>query len=105
MTPKPGEVYMVDLGIAGKVRPAVIVSREDANSPRALSVAVPLTSENRGSKYEVKMPRVPWLRLQSYANVQAINSVEHHELLDKKGRFEPAALSQIREAIKWALEI
>ena len=105
MTPKPGEVYMVDLGIAGKVRPAVIVSREDANSPRALSVAVPLSSENRGSKYEVKMPRVPWLRLQSFANVQAINSIEHHELLEKRGKFEPAVLRQIRDAIGWALEI
>ena len=52
MTRKPGEVYLVDLGMAGKVRPVVIVSREDANSPRALAVAVPLTSESRGSKYE-----------------------------------------------------
>jgi mRNA interferase MazF len=96
---------MVDLGMTGKVRPAVIVSREDANSPRALAVAVPLTSETRGSKYEVTMPRVPWLRLQSFANVQGINSVEHHELLDKKRKFEPAVLKQIRDAIEWALEI
>jgi mRNA interferase MazF len=85
MIPKPGEVYMIDLGIAGKVRPVVIVSREDPVSPRALSVAVPLTSEGRGSNYEVKMPRVPWLKLQSFANVQAISSVEHHELLEKRG--------------------
>lgn len=105
MRPKPGEVYMVDLGTAGKVRPVVIVSRDDANAPRALSLAVPLTSENRGSRYEVKMPRVPWLRLQSFANVQAIGSVEHHELLDKKGTFEAAVLRQIRDAIQWALEI
>ena len=105
MTPKPGEVYMVDLGLAGKVRPEVIVSREDAKSPRALSVAVPLTSQNGGSKYEVKMPRVPWLGLQSFANVQAISSVEHHELLHKKGRFESAVVRQIRDAIQWAVEI
>jgi len=96
---------MIDLGTAGKVRPAVIVSREDANSPRAMSVAVPLTSQNRGSKYEIKMPRVPWLRLQSFANVQAINSIEHHELIEKKGTFEPAVLREIRDAIQWALEI
>ena len=105
MIPKPGEVYMVDLGIVGKVRPAVIVSREDANSPRALSIAVPLTSENRGSRYEVRMPRVPWLRLQSFANVQAMNSVEHHELSDKKGRFDPGVVREIRDAIRWVLEI
>jgi mRNA interferase MazF len=82
-----------------------VVSREDASCPRALATVVPLTSQNQGSKYEVKMPRVTWLRLQSFANVQAINAVEHHELLDKKGRFEISVLRQIRDAIQWALEI
>jgi mRNA-degrading endonuclease toxin of MazEF toxin-antitoxin module len=27
MNPIPGELYLIDLGIVGKVRPAVIVSR------------------------------------------------------------------------------
>jgi mRNA interferase MazF len=71
MTPKTGDVFIVDLGFDGKVRPVVVVSREDPDAPRALSVVVPLTSQFRGSRYEVKMPRVPWLNLQSFANVQA----------------------------------
>jgi mRNA-degrading endonuclease toxin of MazEF toxin-antitoxin module len=29
MNPKPGEVYRVDLGLKGKVRPLMIVSRQD----------------------------------------------------------------------------
>ena len=65
MTPKVGEVYMLDLGYEGKVRPIVIMSREDAQAPRALALFVPLTKESRGSRYEVIMPRVPWLKLQS----------------------------------------
>ena len=88
MLPKVGEVYTLDLGFQGKVRPIVIMSREDPNSPRALSVFVPLTKESRGSRYEVSMPRVPWLKLQSYANTQAIGSVGHHELSDLRGRFD-----------------
>ena len=28
MNPLPGELYLVDLGMIGKVRPAVVVSRE-----------------------------------------------------------------------------
>jgi len=36
MTPKVGEVYLVDLGIAGKVRPVVLVSREDPEAPEDL---------------------------------------------------------------------
>jgi len=74
MTPKVGEAYMLDLGCEGKVRPVVIMSREDAQAPRALSLFVPLTKISHGTRYEVAMPSVPWLKLQSYANVQAIGA-------------------------------
>jgi mRNA interferase MazF len=104
-TPKIGEVFMVDLGLAGKVRPVVVVSREDPEAPRALSVVVPLTSQFRGSRYEVRMPRVPWLQLQSFANVQAIGSAEHHELTQPRGKFDVAVVQQIRDAIRWMLEL
>ena len=87
MTPIPGDVYLVDMGYEGKTRPVVIVSRRDDNAPRALSIVVPLTTQNRGSRYEVAMPRVPWLRRLSFANVQAIIAYENHELLEKRGRF------------------
>ena len=105
MTPKPGEVYLVDLGMAGKVRPVVIVSREDPNAPRAISVTVPLTSQNRGTRYEVPMPRVPWLRHQSFANVQALAAYEHHEFLERRGQFSSETLRKIKDAIQWALEL
>jgi mRNA interferase MazF len=105
MTPRIGDVFIVDLGFGGKVRPVVVVSREDPDAPRALSVVVPLTSQFRGSRYEVKMPRVPWLNLPSFANVQAIGSVAHHELTNRRGRFEAAVVRQIRESIRWALEL
>ena len=105
MTPKPGEVYLVNLGMAGKVRPVVIVTREDANAPRALSVTVPLTSQNRQTQYEVQMPRVPWLKHQSFANVQAIAAYGHHELLERRGRFDQSALEKIKKAIRWTLDL
>ena len=105
MTPKPGEVFLVDMGMAGKVRPVVIVTREDPDSPRAISITVPLTTQNRGTRYEVQMPRVPWLRHLSYANVQALSSYEHHEFLERRGRFDPGAMEKIKEALRWALEL
>ena len=105
MIPKVGEVYMLDLGYEGKVRPVVIMSREDANPPRALSLFVPLTKQSRNSPYEVQMPCVPWLKLQSYANVQAISWAEHHELTDKRGKFDASAIRAIREAICFIFEL
>ncbi len=105
MTPKVGEVYMLDLGYPGKFRPVVIMSREDPQSPRALALFVPLTKQTHGTQYEVPMPRVPWLKLQSYANVQAIGAAEHWELKDKRGRFDAPAVEKIREAIRWVFDL
>jgi mRNA interferase MazF len=105
MTPNPGEVYMVDMGYEGKMRPVIIISRTDAIAPRALSIVVPLTTQNRGSRYEVAMPKVPWLKHLSFANVQAIASYEHHELIEKRGRFESSAMSPVKDAIRWALDL
>ena len=105
MIPKVGEVFMLDLGYEGKYRPVVIVSREDANAPRALSVFVPLTKQSRGSQYEVTMPRVPWLKLQSYADAQGMGSVEWHELTDRRGRFDTATVDKIKDAIRYTLNL
>ena len=34
MSPRPGEVWLADLGMAAKTRPVVVVSRYDENQPR-----------------------------------------------------------------------
>jgi mRNA-degrading endonuclease toxin of MazEF toxin-antitoxin module len=106
-SPKPGEVYWVDLGLKGKVRPLMVVSREDAGAERALSVCVPLTTQIRGGDYEVPMPRVRWLpgADEGVANVQGLTSVEHHRLLRRAGRFELPALRAVRNKLAWLLEI
>ncbi|HTS17409.1 MAG TPA: type II toxin-antitoxin system PemK/MazF family toxin [Verrucomicrobiae bacterium] len=62
MNPKPGEIWLADLGLAAKTRPVVIVSRYDPDSPRALALYVPLTTQNRHSSYEVELPPLPSLR-------------------------------------------
>lgn len=103
--PKAGDVFMLDLGFQGKTRPVVIVSREDAGAPRALSVFVPLSKETRGSRYEVTLPRVPWLKLQSYANVLGMGAAEWHELTDRRGRFDTATVARIKEAVRWMLDL
>lgn len=40
MNLKPGEIWLVDLGLAAKMRPVVILSRYDPNPPRALVIYV-----------------------------------------------------------------
>ena len=105
MTPEPGEVYRVDLGIAGKVRYFVVVSRSDAYPPRALALCVPITTQNRGSKYEVELPRVRFLRELSHANVQGLQAVQFHELDGPVGRFPAPTMNLIRDALRFAMEL
>jgi len=61
MTPKPGEIWQADLGLAGKVRPVVVMSREDPDPPRVLFGYVPLTTQYRESAYEVEIGKLPTL--------------------------------------------
>jgi mRNA-degrading endonuclease toxin of MazEF toxin-antitoxin module len=105
--PKPGEVYWVDLGLKGKLRPLMVVSREDADAERALRVCVPLTTQIRGGDYEVPLPRVRWLpgADTGVANVQGLTAVENHRLLRRAGQFEPQSILSVRKKIAWLLEL
>jgi mRNA interferase MazF len=105
MTTKPGEVYRVDLGLAGKLRYFIVVSRHDTTSPRALSLCVPITTQNRGSNYEVELPRVRFLREQSFANVQGLQAVQHHELQGPVGAFPDSVMESIKSALRYAMNL
>ena len=105
MTTKPGEVYRVDLGMGGKVRLMVVVSREDPNAPRALSLCAPITTKYRGSAYEVELGKFRFLREVSYVNVQGIQAIQHHELSRPLGTVPASKMTEIREALKYALDL
>ena len=106
MRTKPGEVYQVDLGAAGKVRMMLVVSREDPDAPRALSICAPITTASRGSNYEVELPNVPFLSKKSFANVQGLQAIQHHELIPKPiGSFRESVMSEIREALRYTFEL
>lgn len=83
----------------------LVVSREDTNPPRALSLCVPITSACRDSPYEVELPSRPFLRMKSFANVQGLQAVQHHELEGPIGTFYGAALDDVRSALRYAMEI
>ncbi|MBL9186813.1 MAG: type II toxin-antitoxin system PemK/MazF family toxin [Opitutaceae bacterium] len=105
MTTKPGEIYLVDLGMVAKVRPAVVVSRYDPDSPRALSIFVPLTTENRASAYEVSLGKPRFLNKYSWANVQGLMAVGHERIIRLLGTVSATQLAQIKVAIRHALEL
>jgi mRNA interferase MazF len=75
MSPRHGEVWRVDLGLVGKVRPGVVLIADDLDAPRSLVIYVPITSQNRGSELEVPLGHLAFLTAESVANVQAIGAL------------------------------
>lgn len=105
MTTRRGEVYRVDLGIGGKVRPMVVLSREDPDAPRALAICAPLTTAYRGSEYEVDIGKPSFLRARSYVNVQGLQAIQHHELSGPIGRLDADSMMKIVAALRYALDL
>lgn len=105
MTTKPGDVYRVDLGAAGKVRMMLVVSREDHNPPRALSLCVPITTSFRGSEYEVELPPRNFFRAKSFANVQGLQAIQHHEMIGPIGSIYGEAFEKVRQALKFTFDL
>ena len=99
MKTRPGEVWLADLGLTAKTRPVIIVSREDDDAPRALVTQVPLTTANRGSRYEVDLGKLPFLREASVANVQGLESIPTVRLKSKLGQLKPEHLHLVRNAL------
>ncbi len=60
-TPNRREVWFVDLGLAVKVQPCVVVSIPASDTERACATAVPHTTSPRGTQFEsgvsVSFPR------------------------------------------------
>ena len=102
MIPKLGEVWMVDMGIAGKVRPTVIVLDDAVSVGRTLIVHVPGTSQNRGTALDVPLGHLRFLTGDSVANIQAIGSLPKTRFERKMGVLPSADLAKIKEAMRLA---
>ena len=98
-SPLPGEVWTVDFGYDAKVRNALVISVADKNCRLALASVVQITTQFGNTPYEVTLPRVPWLREQSYCNAQTVQPVAWVEFQRKTGQFDARVLQEVRSAV------
>jgi mRNA interferase MazF len=106
--PRPGEVWLAELGQTAKDRPVIILSRHDPEAPRTLAIYVPITSKYRGSEYEVKLPKMSFLSpayAESFVNVQAIGSVLWVKLYKRLGIISPDLLTDIHRVLFAAIGV
>jgi mRNA-degrading endonuclease toxin of MazEF toxin-antitoxin module len=62
MNQRHGEVWLVDMGMTAKTRPAVVLIADHLSAPRSLIIHIPITRQNRGSELEVPLGHLPFRR-------------------------------------------
>lgn len=87
----------MDLGLAAKIRPAVVMSIPAADVDRALVTLVPHTTSARGSRFEATIS-VPFLRAGVF-DAQSLVTIPHAKLIRNLGKLSPAQLAVVERAV------
>ena len=95
-----GDVVVVDLGMAAKVRPCVVVSISQPDRQRNMSVVVPMTTEIRGGEAEIHFPKPAWLRQESVVNVLGIAGVDNAKIGRRIAAFPPDKMVELEAVLK-----
>ncbi len=97
-TANRGEVWQVDLGLAAKVRPALVISVGFLDQERALYAIIPHTTAPRGTRFEVSLA-VPGLEPGVF-DVQGLRNIPPSVLVRRRATLAPEQLASIESAIK-----
>jgi len=93
-----GEVWQVDLGLAAKVRPALVVSIPFLDNERALYAIIPHTTAPRGTRFEVGLT-VSGLEAGVF-DVQGLRSIPPNVLVRRRAALTTEQLASIESLVK-----
>jgi mRNA interferase MazF len=96
--PRRGEVWIVDLGLAAKVRPCLVLSVPAGDEDRALVTVVPHTTSTRDTRFEAQL-KVAFLR-QGAFDAQSLVTIPHAKLVRKIGSLSASNLSAVEKAVR-----
>ena len=97
INPQRGEVWLVDLGYAAKIRPCLVLSIPIFDQDRALATLIPHTISPRDSRFEVDV-KVSFLR-KGVFDAQNLITIPHAKLVRKLGHVPPLQLSEIEKTV------
>ena len=101
--PNRGEVWLVDLGYAAKVRPCLVLSIPANDEDRALVTLVPHTTSLRGSRFEVRL-KIRFLRDGGF-DAQNLVTIPHAKLIRKLGSLTEMQISEIANIVRFWLDL
>ena len=97
-TASRGDVWIVDLGLVGKVRPCLVLSVPAGLKDRALVTLVAHTTSVRGSNFEVAV-RTKFLSAGVF-DAQNMLTVPEAKLIRKLGSLPPDQLSLVEQGVR-----
>jgi mRNA interferase MazF len=95
--PNRGEVWLVDLGMVEKVRPALVLSGPFESNDRAIITVIPHTTTLRGSRFEIDIP-LPFLKPGAFL-VQSPSTVPSVRAMRLLGRMTEFQIRSIEEGL------
>jgi mRNA interferase MazF len=96
--PDRGSVWIIDLGIAAKVRPCLILSVPIAPEDRVLVTVIPHTTSIHGTQFEVDIPAV-FLKTGVF-DAQQVVTVARARLVRCIGNLNPAQLASVEVVVR-----
>jgi len=102
-TPNRGEVWLVDLGYAAKVRPCLVVSISAGDEDRALTTLIPHTTSLRNSRFEVRI-KIRFLREGGF-DAQNLVTIPHAKLIRKLGSLTDSQMAEIEKILRLWLNL
>lgn len=101
--PNRGEGWMVDLGLAAKVRPCLLLTDWPADDELALVTVPAHTRSLRGNPWEHALPK-PFLQEGAF-HLQQVHSVPTVKLERKLGDLSPAEMSTVEHLLRDRLRL
>jgi mRNA interferase MazF len=93
-----GDVWLVDLGMAGKIRPCLVLSVPVGDQDRALATLVAHTTSPRGSQFESSVES-HFLKSGVF-DAQNLITVPHSKLMRRLGALSAEQLATVEEAVR-----
>jgi mRNA interferase MazF len=95
---KPGDVWIVDLGMAAKVRPCLILTAQPKGNELDVFTLLAHTTARRSSRWEIGIPK-PFLDDQGVFDMQRLATVASVKLERKLGELTTSELDSILDRL------
>jgi mRNA interferase MazF len=95
---KPGEIWIVDLGMAAKVRPCLILTQPPRNDELDVVTVLAHTTACRGNRWEIPIPK-PYLDDEGAFDAQRIATVATVKLERRLGELTRAEMDLILDRV------